>query len=110
MTFPKLSGFIYFSKTFPDLEISILKFHVFHGRMKSATSGLPTQIFRHQSHVQTHPWFLKMHFIHIGVCEITIYITIRANTSSRSRCIKIKIHQDTSSIFAGNKDVTIAKY
>ncbi len=29
MTFPKLSGFIYFSKTFPGLEIVVLKFHDF---------------------------------------------------------------------------------
>ncbi len=29
MTFPKLSGFIYFSKTFPGLEIAVLKFHDF---------------------------------------------------------------------------------
>lgn len=27
MTFPKLSGFIYFSKTAPGLEIAILEFH-----------------------------------------------------------------------------------
>ncbi len=29
MTFPKLSGFIHFSKTFPGLEIAVLKFHDF---------------------------------------------------------------------------------
>ncbi len=29
MTFPKLSGFIHFSKTFPGLEIVVLKFHDF---------------------------------------------------------------------------------
>ncbi len=29
MTFPKFSGFIYFSKTFPGLEIAVLKFHDF---------------------------------------------------------------------------------
>ncbi len=29
MTFPKLSGFIYFSKTFLGLEIAVLKFHDF---------------------------------------------------------------------------------
>ncbi len=27
MTFPKLSGFIHFSKTFPGLENAVLKFH-----------------------------------------------------------------------------------
>ncbi len=29
MTFPKLSGFIHFSKTFPGLENAVLKFHDF---------------------------------------------------------------------------------
>ncbi len=29
MTFPKLSGFIHFSKTFPGLENVVLKFHDF---------------------------------------------------------------------------------
>ncbi len=43
MTFPKLSEFIHFSKTFPGLEIVVLKFHDF-SRFFMTVRTLPLRI------------------------------------------------------------------
>ncbi len=60
MTFPKLSGFIYFSKTFPGLEIAVLKFHDFSRFFMTRTLKLGQSVASSQLHTcrisnQPHP-------------------------------------------------------